>query len=96
VHTAALGWQVRADSSQGQFLAQIGLDLQKHTSLSEPAATAVALVVVLQQVTQQAAVLAFADAYRISFVAAIVAFVLSFLLPGPGASPSGRSPVLAE
>jgi DHA2 family multidrug resistance protein len=84
VHTVVLGWQVRPDTSQGQFLAQIGALLQQHALLSEPAATGMAVAAVLRQVVQEAAVMAFADAYRISFAAAIVAFLLSLLLPGRG------------
>jgi DHA2 family multidrug resistance protein len=96
VHAAVLSWQVRADTSQGQFLAQIARDFQQHSGLGYPAACAGAVVVLLQQVAQQAAVLAFADAYRISFFAAIVAFFLSFLLPGRGAIPPGAARMMAE
>ena len=86
VHSAVLGWQVRPDTTQGQFLVTIGAGLQQATQASEPAANAMALAIVLGQVAQQAAVLAFADAYRVSFVASIVAFLLSLLLPGRSAT----------
>jgi EmrB/QacA subfamily drug resistance transporter len=82
VHTAVLGWQVRPDTTQGQFLVTIGASLQQLASVSQPAANTMAVAMVVAQVAQQAAVLAFADAYRISFVASIVALVLSLLLPG--------------
>jgi EmrB/QacA subfamily drug resistance transporter len=86
VHTAVLGWQVRPDTTQGQFLAQVGAGLQHQASLSEPAANAAAVTLMFGQVFQQASVMAFADAYRISFAAAMVAFFLSLLLPGRLAS----------
>jgi EmrB/QacA subfamily drug resistance transporter len=83
-HTTVLAWQVRPETSQGQFLAQIGTLLQQHADLSGAAANATAAALLLSQIGHQAAVLAFGDAYRISFVAAIVAFFLSLLLPGRG------------
>ena len=85
VHAAVLGWQVRADTSEGQFLAQIGAFFQQQTGVSDVSANLAATALVMSQVTQQAAVLAFADAYRVSFVAAIIAFLLALLLPGRGA-----------
>jgi DHA2 family multidrug resistance protein len=88
VHTAVLGWQVRPDTTQGQFLAQVGIGLQQQAGLSEPAASALGLAMMVGHVAQQAAVMAFADAYRISFGAAILAFFLSLALPGRGALPA--------
>jgi len=82
VHSAVLAWQVRPDTSQGQFLAQMAAGLQQQAPLSEAAANATAVALMLGQVAQQAAVMAFADAYRVSFAAALVAFLLSLLLPG--------------
>jgi EmrB/QacA subfamily drug resistance transporter len=82
VHTAVLGWQVRPDTTQGQFLVTVGASLQQLTSVAPPTANALAVAMVLGQVAQQAAVLAFADAYRISFVASVLALFLSLLLPG--------------
>jgi DHA2 family multidrug resistance protein len=96
VHTAVLGWQVRPDTTQGEFLAQIAIGLQQQAVMSAPAAGAMAVAVVLHQVVQQAAVMAFADAYRVSFAAAIVAFFLAFLLPGRGAIPPGAARMMGE
>jgi DHA2 family multidrug resistance protein len=94
VHTTVLGWQVRPDTTQGQFLAQLGAGVQQHTDLPAAASNAMAMAIVLGQIVQQGAVLAFADAYRISFVAAVVAFFLSLLLPGRGATQMDPSAVM--
>jgi len=83
-HTQVLGWQVRPDTTQGQFLVSIGGLLQQQFGVSEVAANATAAALMLAQIAQQAAVLAFGDAYRISFLAAIIAFFLSLVLPGRG------------
>jgi MFS transporter, DHA2 family, multidrug resistance protein len=90
VHTAVLGWQVRPETSEGQFLAQIGASLVQ-TGLSDAAANLAATALVMNQIAQQAAVLGFADAYRVSFVAALIAFGLALLLPGRGAIPIDRA-----
>jgi DHA2 family multidrug resistance protein len=81
VHTAVLGWQVRPDTTQGQFLSTISTSLQQATATAPSAANAMAVAIVLEQVGRQAAVLAFGDAYRISFAASIVALFLSLMLP---------------
>jgi len=83
-HAQVLGWQVRPDTTQGQFLEQIVATLQQNAGLSEVGANATAATLMLSQIGQQAAVLAFGDAYRISFAAAIVAFFLAIVLPGRG------------
>jgi DHA2 family multidrug resistance protein len=83
-HAQVLGWGVRPDTSQGQFLQQIVSLLQQQAGLSQVAANATAIALMLAQIGQQAAVLAFGDAYRISFAAAIVAFFLSVVLPRRG------------
>ena len=85
-HAAVLGWQVRPDTTQGQFLTTLGAGLQQLGVLSEPAAYATAVRIVLGLIGQQAAVLAFGDAYRISFAASILALFLSLLLPGRSAT----------
>ena len=96
VHTAVLEWQVRPESTQGQFLAQIGANLQQYAAIPGPAAGAAAAALMIGQIVQQAAVMAFADAYRISFAAAIVAFFLSLLLPGRSATPMDRGAMMGE
>jgi MFS transporter, DHA2 family, multidrug resistance protein len=83
-HARVLGWQVRPDTSQGQFLEQIATALQHRDGLSQVAAHAAAVALMLSHTSQQAAVLAFGDAYRISFAAAIGAFFLSLVLPRRG------------
>jgi len=84
VHTAVLSWQVRPDSTEGQFLAQLATALVQ-TGLSHASANLAATALMMNQIAQQAVVLAFADAYRVSFVAAFIAFALALLLPGRGA-----------
>jgi MFS family permease len=84
-HAQVLGWQVRPDSSQGMFLLQAIGSLQQQ-GLTQAAAHAAAVGLVLSQIGQQASVLAFGDAYRISFVAAVIAFGLSMVLPRRGVS----------
>jgi DHA2 family multidrug resistance protein len=81
-HTQVLGWQVRPDTTQGQFLGQIVTLLQQQAGLTQLGANATAVALVLGQISQQAAVLAFGDAYRLSFAAALFAFCLSLVLPG--------------
>jgi DHA2 family multidrug resistance protein len=96
VHTTVLGWQVRPDTTQGQFLAELGAGVQQHTDLPAAASNAMAMGVVLGQIAQQGAVLAFGDAYRVSFVAAVVAFFLSLLLPGRGETRMDPSAMMGE
>jgi MFS transporter, DHA2 family, multidrug resistance protein len=83
-HAQVLGWQVRPDTSEGQFLEQVVAMLQQNAGLSQVGANATAVALMLSQIGQQAAVLAFGDAYRISFAAAIVAFCMAIVLPGRG------------
>jgi DHA2 family multidrug resistance protein len=82
-HAQILAWQVRPDTSQGQFLQQVSSLLQAD-GLTQAAAHAVAVEMMLSHTAQQAAVLAFGDAYRLSFAAAIMAFFLALMLPRAG------------
>ena len=47
VHSAVLGWQVRPDTSQGQFLAQIGASLQQQAGMSGAAANVAAAALIM-------------------------------------------------
>jgi DHA2 family multidrug resistance protein len=82
VHTAEIAQQVTPASPSGLLLQQIAAEVARATpGISQAAAHADAVVLLMQELGSQASVLAFGDAYRVTFFAALVAIGLSLLLP---------------